>query len=283
MSRKKKIEYLEGPTGHVYDQKGILKVAVDFYKELFAKEADPGVQLGRDFWQDSDKVTSEENEALTAPFSEEEIKQAVFSCYAEGAPGPDGLPFLFYQKFWDLVKDDLVHMFDDFHNGNLDLYRINCALVTLIPKVGEASNMKQFRPISLLNCSFKILSKILTLRLTSIAQRIVAPSQNAFIKGRYILESVVVAHEIVHSIHKTGEQGVVLKLDFEKAYDKVSWSFLFQMLESRNFHPSWIQWVKLLLVGGSIGVMVNGEESSYFKPGKGLRQGDPLSLYCLTL
>lgn len=87
--------------------------------------------------------------------------------------------------------------------------------------------MKQFRPINLLNCSFKIFSKMLTLRLTSIAQRIVAPNQNAFIKGRYILESVVVAHEIVHSIHKSREQGIVVKLDLEKAYDRVSWSFLF--------------------------------------------------------
>lgn len=75
----------------------------------------------------------------------------------------------FYHKFWDLIKKDLVDMFEDFHKGKIDIYRINCALVTLIPKVGEASNMKQFRPISLLNCSFKIFSKILTLRLTSVA------------------------------------------------------------------------------------------------------------------
>jgi hypothetical protein len=113
-------------------------------------------------------------------------------------------------------------MFVDFHEGNLDLYRLNCALVTLIPKVGDATNMKQFWPISLLNCSFKIFSKILTLRLSDVVQRIVAPSQSAFIKGRYILESVVVAHEIVHSINKSGEKGVVLKLDYEKAYDRVS-------------------------------------------------------------
>jgi len=99
---------------------------------------------------------------LIVPFTEEEIKTAVFSCYPEGAPGPYGLPFLFYQKFWDLVKNDLVDLFKDFHNGSLDLYRLNCALVSLVPKVGDAMNMKQFRPISLLNCSFRIFSKILT-------------------------------------------------------------------------------------------------------------------------
>lgn len=79
--------------------------------------------------------------------------------------------------------------------------------------------MKHFRPNSLLSCSFKIFSKLLTLRLSTIVQKIVAQTHSAFIKGRYILESVVVAHEIVHSINKSGEKGVVIKLDDEKAYD----------------------------------------------------------------
>ena len=150
------------------------------------------------------------------------------------------------------MKKDLVALFEDFHKGKLDLYRLNCALVTLIPKVGEATNMKQFRPISLLNCSFKIFSKILTLRLSPIVQRIVAPTQTAFIKGRYILESVVVTHEIVHSVNKSGEQGIVLKLDYEKAYDRVNWTFLFDMLQARKFNPMVIDWIRKIVVGGSI-------------------------------
>lgn len=154
----------------------MMKIAVDFYKNLFAEEPKPRVCLGPNFWQIENKVTKEENELLMAPFTEEEIKNAIFSCYAEGAPGPDGISFLFYHKIWDLVKGYLVEMFKDFHQGKLDLYRINRALITLIPKVGEATNMKQFRPISLINCSFKIFSKLLTLRLSAIVQRIVAPN-----------------------------------------------------------------------------------------------------------
>jgi hypothetical protein len=119
--------------------------------------------------------------------------------------------------------------------------------------------------------------------LTTVVQRIVAPNQSAFIKGRYILESVVVAHELVHSIHRSGQPGIVLKLDYEKAYDRVSWSFLFDMLLARGFDPVWIDWIKHIVTGGSLGIMVNGEGSSYFKPGKGLRQGDPLSPFLFNL
>jgi hypothetical protein len=237
----------------------MMRVALDFYKNLFAKDSDSSLKLDQDFWGEEDKVSSRENELLTTPFSENEIKEAVFCCYVEGGPGPDGLPFLFYQKFWDLIKSDVVDLFNDFHKGALDLKRLNFALVTLIPKVGEATNMKQFRPISLLNCNFKIFSKLLTLKLTAVVQRIVAPTQSAFIKGRYILESVVVAHELVHSVYQSGEPGIVLKLDYEKAYDRVSSSFLFDMLEARGFDPVWINWIKHVVVGGSLGIMVNGE------------------------
>jgi hypothetical protein len=97
-SRKKKIECLESEAGLVYDQKGLMKVALDFYKNLFAKDPEPEIGLDQDFWEEEDKVSSSENKLLTAPFSESEIKEAVFSCYPEGAPGPDGLPFSLLPK-----------------------------------------------------------------------------------------------------------------------------------------------------------------------------------------
>jgi hypothetical protein len=97
--KKKRVDVLEGPNGLVEDDQGMLKVAVDFYKDLFKKENRGDISLGDNFWNEEEKVTPVENDMLTAPFTESEIKEAVFSCYAEGAPGPDGLSFLFYQKF----------------------------------------------------------------------------------------------------------------------------------------------------------------------------------------
>jgi hypothetical protein len=106
-----------------------------------------------------------------------------FGCYSKRAPGPDGMPFLFYQKFWDVVKGDLVNLFSDFFVGRLDLFRLNFAMLTLNPKVEEASKMRNFRPISLLNCTLKIFCRVLTCRLERISQRLVAKEQNAFIRG----------------------------------------------------------------------------------------------------
>jgi len=132
----------------------MMKIALD-HKDLFAKEKRGELGIGRDFWSSSELVSMEENEILCAPFSEVEIKYGIFSCYADGAPGPDGFPFLFYQKFWDWVKDDIVRMFHDFCKGELSLSRLNFAMLTLIPKVDNANNMKFFRSICLINCSLK--------------------------------------------------------------------------------------------------------------------------------
>ena len=126
----------------------------------------------------------------------------------------------------------------EFESGHLNLDRLNYAMITLIPKEHEAKVLKKFRPISLLNCSFKIFSKALNNILIKVADRLISPNQTMFIKGRFILESVVTAHEIIHYIHKNKQSGVILKLDYEKAYDRVSWAFLDDMLESRGFGPT---------------------------------------------
>ena len=193
-----------------------------FYKSLFRKEPDTSVKLDSDFWEEDEKVSSVENELLEAPFTEEEVKVALFGSYADGAPRPNGLPFLFYQVLWEIIKSNLMNLVTLFESSKLNLDRINYAMITLIPTEPEAKNLKKFRPISLINCSFKLLNNWFL----GVADRLIASNQTVFIKGRYILESVVAGHEIIHEVHKQKDAGVILKLDYEKAYDRVSWSFL---------------------------------------------------------
>jgi hypothetical protein len=138
--------------------------------------------------------------ALKLLFLSKRSKKAVFDSYSDRAPGPDGISFMFYQKFWELVKTDIMDLFTDFYEGNLDIFRLNFAILSLIPKEPDATSMKKFRRISLLNCIFlKLRTKVLTNRLGLVLDFLIAPNQTAFIKGRYILESVVTAHEVLHS------------------------------------------------------------------------------------
>jgi hypothetical protein len=146
-------------------------------------------------------------------------------------------------------------------------------MITLIPKQNEAKNLKKFRPISLVNCTFKIFAKALNNRLIAIADSLISANQTAFIKGRYILESVVAAHEIIHEVASKKKQGVILKLDYEKAYDRVTWSFLEMMMSSTDFCVRWREWMEKLVKGGSICIRISDENSGYFKLGKGPRQG----------
>jgi hypothetical protein len=175
------------------------------------------------------------------------------------------------------VKEAIVNMFQDFYKGELDLWRLNFSLLTLIPKEIGARSMKKFRPISLCNYSFKMFLKILTIRLGEIANKLISPLQRAFIGGRYILESVVVAREVVHTMHKNKKPGIILKLDYEKSYDRVDLDFLFEIIKTRGLNSRWVDWIEKVVKGGSVGVTLNGNDSSFFKTGKGLRQGDPLS------
>jgi hypothetical protein len=146
-----------------------------------------------------------------------------------------GVLFFFYQKFWELIKADLMNMINDWNQGKLDLFRLNFSLLTLIPKEADVVTIQKFRPIALTNCSFKIFSKCATNRLCGISESLISQNQTTFLKGRYILESVVAAHEIIHDVAYSDQSGFVFKLDYEKAYDRVDRNFLIKMMQSRGF------------------------------------------------
>jgi len=189
------------------------------------------------------------------------------------APGPDGFPAEFYQTFWDLIKFDLMELFADFTNRNLPLYSLNFGTIILLPKCKEAITIQQYRPICLLNVSFKIFTKVATNRLNSVAQKVISPTQTAFLPGR----NIIVLHETLHELHRKKSNSVIFKIDFEKAYDKVKWSFVRQTLEMKGFSSKWCNWVESFIKGGHVNVKINDQIGENFQTKKGLRQGDPLS------
>jgi hypothetical protein len=198
----------------------------------------------------------------------EEIHKAIFQMEHNKSPGPDGFPAEFYQHFWEVIKLDLMALFECFQKGDLDLYKLNFGVITLLPKKENATQIQQYRPICLLNVSFKFFTKVATNRISEVAQKVIKPTQTAFIPGRHILEGVVVLHETIHELHRKKLDGVLFKIDFEKAYDKVKWPFLQQVLRMKGFDPIWCERIRQYVQGGSVGIRVNDDIGHFFKLGK---------------
>lgn len=134
-----------------------------------------------------------------------------------------------------------------------------------------------YRPISLINSTLKIISKLLATRLGSVLDMLVDNAQSAFLKGRCILDNVAIAEELIYSMQKRKIPGLILKMDFAKAFDLVDWDFLLDLLRARGFGGRWIGWIDCLLLTSKANVLINGSPNGYIRYKIGLRQGDPLS------
>jgi hypothetical protein len=223
------------------------------------------------------QVTQEENDLLVQWFLEQEVKRAVFQMEHNKSLGPNGFLAEFYQVIWDVIKGDLMALFHEFHQGTLPLFSINFGTIILLPKCAEAMKIQQYRPTCLLSVSFKNFTKVLMNHLTSIAHKVIQPTQTAFLSGRNIMEGVIVLHETIHELHRKKHSRVIFKIDFEKTYDKVKWSFVWKVLEMKGFSNQWCQWIDSIMEGGHVGIKINDQVEQNFQTKKGLRQGDTLS------
>jgi hypothetical protein len=202
--RKVKILSLVHEENTVVDDNDINKVATAFYKDLFGPSVLSNINMSN---LHMNKLSDEDRALLTVPFSIEEIKKVVFGLKHNSAPGPDDFPAELFQEFWDLIHIDLWNLFKDFYVGVLDIKRLNFGLVTLLPKVDNSIDMRNFRPICLLNVCYKIITKVLTNRLASCITKVISEYQYGFIKGRYIMDGVVSLNEILHEVRKKAKWG----------------------------------------------------------------------------
>ncbi|KAE8771439.1 hypothetical protein D1007_56674 [Hordeum vulgare] len=253
------LENPEDISSHIYS----------FYKELFSAELRGGSSLCEDFWPLADQVSDVENAELTLSFSLEEVGRAISSLKACSAPGPDGLPVAFFQRFWETVRPVITPMFYEFYIGTLDMGMINFGVIALIPKLVGASDIRQFRPITVINVLARIFAKVCGSRLSPVAERIAHLLQSAFMKGRRIHDGILALHEIFHEVASKGLKGVFLKLNFQKAYDRLDWSFLRPVMQRRGFDERWCSCIMQLVRSGSTAININGEVGPFFRASTG--------------
>lgn len=158
-----------------------------------------------------------------------------------------------------------------------NLERMNWVNIELIPKMISPKCSNDYRPISLLNSSYKIISKILANRLSRVINSLVDDSQSAFIKGRCIADNIIASQEVIFNLQKMKLLDHVFKVDFAKAFNSLDWNFLLDILFARGFGSRWISQISTILNSAKARILVNGKPHGYIRCKQGLKQGDPLS------
>lgn len=156
----------------------------------------------------------------------EEIDQEVSSCDSNKAPRPHGFNFKFVKSAWDVIKYDIYDIVNELWASSCLPRGSNTAFIALIPKVDSPSSFKDYRPISMVGCIYKIVVKLLAKRLQTVISSLIGPLQSSYIEGRQNLDGAMVVSKIIESCKRKNTKAILLKLDFHKAYDNVSWGFL---------------------------------------------------------
>lgn len=256
------------------DPSRIKSEAASFFKGIFIEEFQKRPTFEN---LQFNQLSADQAANLIKPFSYEEIEEAVKSCSSDKAPGSDGFNFKFIKNAWDIVKHDIYELVQAFWKSSQLPRGSNTAFIALLPKIPKPLNFKDYRPISMVGCIYKVIAKMMARRLQCVMSSLIGPLQTSYIEGRQILDGALVASEVIELCKRRREEAALLKLGFHKAYDSVSWKFLMWILKQMKFPAQWCKWIFSCILSASASILINGTPCAPFNLERGLRQGDPLS------
>ena len=258
----------------------LLKVTKNYYNNLFSSKAiqENCISNYLDNINIDHKLTPEEANLCENDISEEECYNVLQQhMKTNKSPGFDGIPVEFYKLFWNQIKGPLLESFKyALIKNELSFSHREC-VITLMFKKGDRTDLKNYRPISLSNVDYKILAFVLSNRLHKILDKIISQEQTAYVRKRFIGENIRQLQDIIEYTSKFNIPGLVVFLDFEKAFDSLEWNFLFKTLEKFGFQKKFINWIKCIYSCPIALIKVNGFLTEHISISKGIRQGCPLS------
>jgi hypothetical protein len=281
------IHALTDEVGEHTTTEGILDSATRFYQDLYGEVVeDEETESAQEDVLDCirERVSGEDKLAVDCELTLKEVKEAMSRAGKGKSPGPDGLTTEFYQAFSEQIAPLLLVLYREVETRKSLPESQKDATIILLYKKGDRKDIRNYRPISLLNVDLKIVTKVLSTRLGKVLGTIVKENQS-LVKGRYIHESVKVVLDMMHHLHSSKLKGLLLFLDQEKAFDRISWTYMKKIVKTFGFGPRFRGWLDLLYSDARATLKINNTMGIGFLIRRGVRQGDPLSplLYVLAI
>jgi len=286
VSKKQSVMHcLTSPDGSkTSDPKKMRKIAVDFYSDLFRADMCDS-QSTLDLLENLPTIGGEQRASLDSIFSFQELTEAVQQMKPGRAPGIDGLPVEFYKVMWGIIGEDFYEVVQKCYEEQKLPKSCQRAVLALIPKKGDISLLKNWRPVSILTNDYKILAKVLVNRLKCVLSDIIHKDQSYCIPDRTIYDNIFLVRDLLDYCKLNEINLGLLSLDQEKAFDRVDHDYLFKTLKAFGCGDVFLSWIKILYKNASCLVKIGGDLSSPIRMQRGIRQGCPLSgqLYALAV